>query len=665
MHQLRKLLFCCMTIQLILMAPSILYAATCSNNWLHPLSQSMETEIMSASMTEYANGEKYFSMKKGWKTVHVYYLLGAVLVKGLDDNEIDFNNIFLYPMVFIQGGVLSKAFPQGPCSINQKTPIALPEAEGEIATTSQGVIAYKYKLTGQANVKYFKGVVKYTLPETAPPDDTVVTGYKLIGITKPYPVVGGKEIPATTIKDFRRVMASTAGFAKKEQAMKDAINILRGHSVSTPDTMKPEDIILAREVKTSPADSNELYPLQIGNLFGYVNKAGSVVIEPRFNLAFFFEGNVARVHINYKWGVIDKTGRFVIEPQYQEIGPFRDGLACVRKDGKVGFINEKGKIIVAIENDSGAMSEFKNGVAIILKNNKRFFIDRNGNYITEDQFCEAAQCSYRKTPRPMQKDGKWGLLSVKNELILEPTYNYDHINNEKDGLFLVKKNDQYGFIDRTGKLVIDLQFEHAYDFEDGLAGAKTNGKYGFIDKTGRFVIKPQFDSVRGFEDGIAPIMMNKKWGLIDKIGHYIVNPQFESTSFHFGIGTIEKNGKSGLVDRTGKVIIEPIFDGRPWFTNGLGASEYAIVRKGLEQGVINKSGKIIIPIQSSIISMYPNPAQPNTPTVMRVSGLSHEGYADTSGNLFIMTDKVCGQYVVKNRKGEITWPRNIKELCRQ
>jgi len=675
-HQLKKLLFCCMAIQTILITPSILHAATCSNNWLRPFSQTMETEIMSASMTEYANGEKYFSMKQGWKTIHVYYLLGAVLVKGLDDKEIDFNNVFLYPMVFMQGGVLSKAFPQGPCSINQKTPIALPEAEGEITTTSQGVITYNYRLTGQANVKHFKGVVKYTLPEAAPSGDAVVTGYKLVGITKPYPVVGGKDMPATTLGELRRVLDAKKSIKDREkqaQIFQEYRDVL-SRKDTTKDTMKAEEIIMAPQGKIDSKGDHELYPLMITyTKWGYVNKAGQVVIEPKFDLAHFFHGKLSRVLIDRKWGVIDKTGRFVIEPQYQEMGPFRDGLACVIKNGKKGFINESGKIIVPIEYDSRVLSEFKNGVAIILKNDKRLYIDKNGNYITEDQFCKAAQCSYRKSPHPMQKDKKWGLVNTKKEFILQPQY--DHIDEEKEGLFLVKQGDLYGFIDKMGNLVTDLQFEHAYDFQDGLAGVKKNGKYGFIDKEGRFVIEPQFDGVSHFEDGIAPVAVNKKWGLIDKAGRYITEPQFESeyghyapVGFQYGVGRIRKNGKWGLIDRTGKILIEPQFDGdvAPSFFNGLGTSEFARVSKGSKHGVIHKSGKIIVPLQYDSIIIYPNYAHPDAPNIFQVTRrFPLNGYADTSGNVFVMTDKVCGQYVVKNRKGEITWPRNIKELCRQ
>jgi hypothetical protein len=148
--KIRKMLLCVLLIQLLFISlSSVSHAATCSNNWLRPSSQTMDTEIMSASMTEYANLERYFSIKQGWKTTHIYFLRGTLLVKGLDDSEINYDNIFWLPMVFMQGGVLSNAFPQGPCSITQKTPIALNEAEGEIVPISQGVIEYNYTLNGK------------------------------------------------------------------------------------------------------------------------------------------------------------------------------------------------------------------------------------------------------------------------------------------------------------------------------------------------------------------------------------------------------------------------------------------------------------------------------------------------------------------------------------
>ena len=47
---------------------------------------------------------------------------------------------------------------------------------------------------------------------------------------------------------------------------------------------------------------------------------------------------------------------------------------------------------------------------------------------------------------------------------------------------------RYGFIDRTGKIVIPLRFEDVQSFSEGRAGVKLAGKWGYIDKNGVLVI---------------------------------------------------------------------------------------------------------------------------------------------------------------------------------
>jgi hypothetical protein len=51
-----------------------------------------------------------------------------------------------------------------------------------------------------------------------------------------------------------------------------------------------------------------------------------------------------------------------------------------------------------------------------------------------------------------------------------------------------------------------------------------NGKYGFIDKTGKFVINPQFDEVSGFMEGLCSVRVGDKLGYIDKTGKDVWNP---------------------------------------------------------------------------------------------------------------------------------------------
>jgi WG containing repeat len=49
----------------------------------------------------------------------------------------------------------------------------------------------------------------------------------------------------------------------------------------------------------------------------------------------------------------------------------------------------------------------------------------------------------------------------------------------------------------------------------GLHPVSVEGKWGYIDKTGAIKIQPQFDGARDFSDGLAMVSVAYKWGYID------------------------------------------------------------------------------------------------------------------------------------------------------
>lgn len=72
--------------------------------------------------------------------------------------------------------------------------------------------------------------------------------------------------------------------------------------------------------------------------------------------------------------------------------------------------------------------------------------------------------------------------------------------------------EKWGFIGRTGKVLIEPQFKRAYDFSEGLASVKfkEKEKWGYIDKTGKVVIEPKFDWAPRFSEGLARVGVGKK-----------------------------------------------------------------------------------------------------------------------------------------------------------
>ena len=75
------------------------------------------------------------------------------------------------------------------------------------------------------------------------------------------------------------------------------------------------------------------------------------------------------------------------------------------------------------------------------------------------------------------------------------------------------------FVDYEGNPIGKETFEAAYAFQEGLAAVKKENQWGFIDKDGDLVIDYQFEEVdQGFQEGVAAVKQNGAWYFIDRNG---------------------------------------------------------------------------------------------------------------------------------------------------
>ena len=89
-------------------------------------------------------------------------------------------------------------------------------------------------------------------------------------------------------------------------------------------------------------------------------------------------------------------------------------------------------------------------------------------------------------------------------------------------LYPIEQNNKIGFIDRSGKEVIEAKYDDAIsNNKECLVAVKFNGLWGFIDKKGTFVIVPQYKETTGFYDGLAYVTDEKYEGYIDTKGTYV------------------------------------------------------------------------------------------------------------------------------------------------
>jgi len=320
---------------------------------------------------------------------------------------------------------------------------------------------------------------------------------------------------------------------------------------------------------------NELWLARVkkDGKYGFIDKAGTLVIPYRWDFARDFSDGLASVKKDGKYGFIDKTGNLVIPCQWDEAyGFYKNGLSIVKRDGKCGWIDKTGALVIPCQWDDAW--GFEDGLARVKRDGKYGFIDTTGSLVIPSRWDDA--WGFEDGLARVKRDGKWGFIDTTGALVIPCQWDETYGFNE--GLAAVKKDFKWGFIDTTGSLVIPCRWSRACNFHEGLASVSKAGedgiiKDGFIDKTGTLVIPCQWDEALSFKDGLARVKKHGKflfdeWGSIDKTGNLVIPFEtiyyFDKVSpcqwkrigeFHGGLARVEKDGKYGFIDKTGNLVI--------------------------------------------------------------------------------------------------------------
>jgi hypothetical protein len=187
-------------------------------------------------------------------------------------------------------------------------------------------------------------------------------------------------------------------------------------------------------------------------------------------------------------------------------------------------------------------------------------------------------------------------------------------------LFLIIKNDKYGYINNSGQIVISPQYDYANDFNnEGTAIVVKNRESYLINKkaekvSASYQLMQQRKTVIETTNGgqISDFygrnsVSNGKTGFIDFKGKVIIESgKYEKIGWrsyglafeHTDIEEIKYNGKYGMINNRGQILIEPIYDDIE-ISDYLG---YAKVKFNNKFGIIDFNGNISVPINYSDIN---------------------------------------------------------------
>lgn len=347
----------------------------------------------------------------------------------------------------------------------------------------------------------------------------------------------------------------------------------------------------------------------------------------KYDRVFDFHEDMGRVLYNGKFGFIDKMGHEVIKPEYDMAMDFQDDLVAVSKDNQKFFINKKGE---KVSKNYDKVLSFKKGYAIVSLNNKYGLINKNME--------EVIPLNYDSIDYPsndlilVEENGILKYINLDNQVVITLPKNIKEASSFKNGLAkVVMEGYKVGFIDKTGKMVINPIYNTASSFENDLASVsersdgstiiyrngqelfpRTNNfeisecaskkgifianfgylKKGLIDRFGNFVTDKFYPYIYPESDGLIRVKdENHNYGFINSEGNEVIPTTYsKANDFKEGLAVVfnEEINKYGYINKNGEVVIPFIYDNANDFKEG-----YAVVRLDGCEFYIDKNNKVL------------------------------------------------------------------------
>ncbi len=290
-------------------------------------------------------------------------------------------------------------------------------------------------------------------------------------------------------------------------------------------------------------------PLKQGDLWGFMGLDGQWAAEPQFEAVGAAGLGWFAVQKGGKWGYFEVGGVPRTDYDFDAIGTpatytpmkWQGTWYAQGPDGR--FDDEALPFDTLIGNDGTCMVGTANGAFIVVVRGAEPSAHRiegvtqmsppSEGYVAvrlgkKAGHIDCASGTFNGGEAPYDEARPYGqgLAAVRVGEAWNYVETYDNASNYPDGFAAAREfaeglapvqdaaSGKWGYIDRSGRSVIQPAFDQAYSFSDGLAGVQVGDKRGFILPNGTFAADPQFDDFWRHDGGLVPVRVGDAWGVI-------------------------------------------------------------------------------------------------------------------------------------------------------
>lgn len=278
-----------------------------------------------------------------------------------------------------------------------------------------------------------------------------------------------------------------------------------------------------------------------------------------------------------KYGIITDSGRWILPAVYDKIEKYDSVSYLVYKQGKADLYKNSDKRFlfnflfqdIMLLKDGYFAVKQNDKWGVYLKFEKKFVVPALYNEIN---YCFG--CDEKSDYIYARKANKWGIISLKNEILLPFVYEHAHYNMRSDEwVTSFSRNDKQLVINIYTKkeTIYPEECDCEDNFDWGFKRIRKNDKYGLVNTQGKLILDTVYNSIDRFAG------YHK-----DTANPYII---------------IRKDDLFGVADSTGKIIAAPVYTTWPHIYNN---HLFALEKDGVS-GILNESGKIVMPFKLAYI----------------------------------------------------------------
>lgn len=281
-------------------------------------------------------------------------------------------------------------------------------------------------------------------------------------------------------------------------------------------------------------------------------------------------------------------------------GKFEGDFAPVIIDGRKKQLHRSGVVV-----DKEVHEDSHGNDCIVRIGNKQGVIDSTGRFIIPASYEAIRYISYGDCLYILSSNGRKGVADSTGRIICAPAY--DEIDALNAAAVAVSNNNRWGWISReSGKEIIPPRFPRItklYQHPDFII-TESNGKYGLLRSDGSVVLEDKYQDISSKEchTGVYVIAYkeNGLYGLLDNQGRMLASPAYSDISFaeNNSLLPVQQNGKTGFLNTKGQLVVKPIYTSAKAFIK-----QRSIVQLGNRYGVIDTTGKLVLPIEYNEIKL--------------------------------------------------------------